>query len=127
MRNFFMINNNNNNNSNKPNTIEGGERGLVPRKVIGDLFSDLRETFANVHGSVLLLIERGSLLEDLEKKSETLAARGAILNPTPPLWRRMFETGLDWVKCAWYWMCATAFCRALKGDPSMDRPLKILK
>jgi len=88
---------------------------------------DLQATFVNVYQSVSLLYERGHLLDDLEKKSENLAERGEQLNPRTPCYRTTWRLLVGWIRGAWGWLMATAFCRALRGDSSMNRSLKILK
>ena len=98
--------------------------------VLSEIAKDLQHTFANVYNSVFLLYERGNLLDDLEKKSEKLAEQGERLNHHQLQQSRCFSvwnTLKMWVVdgCRWVW--GTAFCRALRNDPSMNRPLKLIQ
>ena len=92
-------------------------------EVLSEITSDLQQIFVNVYESVRLLSERGDILEDLEVKSELLAEQGKRLHPNQS---RCLDVW-TWLKerCAQIW--SSAFCRALRGDSSMNKPLKLIK
>ena len=95
----------------------------IENDVIGGIFSDLRETFTNVHQSLILLYERGDILENLERKSKDLLARSHQIEMERPT--RCYRFSLCWGWCFlqvcafWRWLMSTSSCRVIRGDPSM--------
>lgn len=97
---------------------------------LSEINADLGHAFVNLRDSVLLLFERGDKLEKLEKKSTLLIDRAELFGSSaPPLPSRCL-TFVEFLKrkisSIQKWIWASAFCRALIGDPSMNRPLTLV-
>lgn len=106
---------------------EQNARATETGEVLSEIVNDLQHAFASTYASVFLLFERGNLLDDLEKKSEKLAEQGERFNARTSCWSTTWHTLRAWVTggCKWVW--ETRFCLALRADPSMNRPLKLIQ
>ena len=90
------------------------------------IWSDLRDAVGFASESVMGLMERGELLEDLEGKTEALSRHSENYKDNsdqPGIIKRTYLTLRNWSRELWEWARATTLCRMARGEFDKESPL----